>query len=80
MTKEWLYVILELHNVKMKLSNVMIYTLGIRDGNRAGQGRRMGSSSLPRMVLSYLIPVLSHIMEKTFSPFFFRVPYNYPIF
>ena len=27
-----------------------------RDGNGAGQGQRMGSSSPPRMVLSYPIP------------------------
>ena len=42
-----------------------------RDGNGAGQGQRMGSSSPPRMVLSYPIPATPsppRMMRKTFSP------------
>ena len=38
------------------------------DGNRAGQARRMGSSSPPRMVLSCFIPVPARMTRKTFSP------------
>ena len=39
-----------------------------RDGNGAGWGRRMGSSSLPRMVLSCPILARPHMTGKTFSP------------
>ena len=38
------------------------------DGNGAGRGRRMGSSSLARMVLSCPIPVSPRMMGNTFSP------------
>ena len=40
----------------------------IRDGNGAGRGRRMGSSSPPRMVLSCPIPAPPRMTGNTFSP------------
>ena len=40
----------------------------IRDDNGVGQGRRMGSSSPPRMVLSCPIPAPPRITGNTFSP------------
>ena len=40
-----------------------------RDGNRVQQGRRMGSSTLPRMVLFHSIPIPSHITEKILLPY-----------
>ena len=39
-----------------------------RDGNGAGRGRRMGSSSPPHMVLSCPIPVLPRMTGNIFSP------------
>ena len=42
--------------------------LGNRDGNGAGRGRKMRSSSPPRMVLSCPIPVPPRITGNTFSP------------
>ena len=39
-----------------------------RGSNGAGRGRRMGSSSLSCMVLSYSIPTSPRMTEKTFSP------------
>ena len=39
-----------------------------RDGNGAGQGRRMGSLSPPRMVLYCPILASSRMTGKTFSP------------
>ena len=47
-------------------SNCLFHVL--MDGNGAGWGRRMGSSSPPRMVLSYPIPVPSRMSGNTFSP------------
>ena len=44
---------------------IIIY---FRDGNGVGWSQRMGSSSPPRMVLSYPIPALPHMTGKTFSP------------
>ena len=43
-------------------------TIPTRDGNGAGRGQRMGSSSPPRMVLFYFIPVPARMTRKTFSP------------
>ena len=43
-------------------------SIGNRDGNGAGRGRRMRSSSPPCMVLSCTIPALPRMAGKTFSP------------
>ena len=50
---------------KMRLR--VIKVIGMAMG-RVGRGRRMGSSSSPRMVLSYLIPTSPRMTRKTLSP------------
>ena len=46
-----------------------IFLRGIdRDGNEPRQGRKMGSSSLSHMILSYSIPTPSCMTGNTFSP------------
>ena len=45
-----------------------IWNIMTRDGNGAGQGRRMGSLSPPHMVLSCPMPIPPCMTRKTFSP------------
>ena len=51
-----------------KLKFFLVFSKDItRDGNGAGRGRRMGSSSPPRMVLSCPISAPLRMTRKTFS-------------
>ena len=50
-------------------SSPIKYWSEIRDGNGAGWGRRMGSSSPSRIVLSCVMPVPPYKTRKTFSPY-----------
>ena len=61
-----------------KLPNVVKYNPGFnhhltRDGNGVGWGRRIGSSPLSHIVLSWSIPALSHMTEK------FLLPHPHPL-
>ena len=62
------------------MQNCKTISFEIRDGNGVEWGRRMGSSSPPRMVLSCPISALLYMTRKTFSSHPYPLgPYETPL-